>query len=368
MNPGAGDHAVAAGPRGLAATPRKAQALVVSGFLGSGKTTLVRHLLEQGRHEGFRTAVVSNEFGELGIDEALLASSEGDFVELAGGCVCCRLSDDLLRTLQALWERAEPDRVIVETSGLALPYDTLLNFWRDPVQAWAVDAVSAVVVSAEQVAAGRELDATFEDQVSAADLLVLSKLDLVNASQARVVRERLQAMAPGVPILESSFGRVEPGVFFPPEPGSRGAEAPPAPGRPAHDRGDPHDPEQGREQAQADGHGHGGGHAHAHDRYRSEELFFAPGLPAAEVQRCLQERAALRAKGFVQAAEGPCVVQGVAGRIEVTAADTPPPPALLGRVVVIERIPDAPEEPPAAAIPRGAVPDAHRPDPKEEPR
>ena len=68
-----------------------AQALVVSGFLGSGKTTLVRHLLEEGQRQGIRTAVVSNEFGELGIDEALLADAAADYVELSGGCVCCRL-------------------------------------------------------------------------------------------------------------------------------------------------------------------------------------------------------------------------------------------------------------------------------------
>src|SRR6185369_16467833 len=133
-----------------AMTNDRAQCLVVSGFLGSGKTTLVRSLLEQGQKDGIRTAVVSNEFGELGIDEALLASAEGDFVELAGGCVCCRLSDDLLRTLQQLWERSRPERVIVETSGVALPYDTLINFWRDPVRSWAIDASSAVVVSARQ--------------------------------------------------------------------------------------------------------------------------------------------------------------------------------------------------------------------------
>lgn len=290
----------------------RAQCLVVSGFLGSGKTTLVRHLLEEGKREGIRTAVVSNEFGELGIDEALLASSEGDFVELAGGCVCCRLSDDLLKTLQQLWERAHPERVVVETSGVALPYDTLLNFWRDPVRAWAVDESSVVVVSAEQVAAGRDLDATFEDQVCSADLLVLSKTDLVGEAEAADVEERLRAMQPGVTILRASFGEVDSRVFFPPEPGSRAARQPSV----VLDHGS---------------------HAHPHEAYRSEELRFAPGTAVGEVERVLVSRAALRAKGFVDTDAGLRVVQGVAGRIEFTEPASPPPPAIVGRVVVIER-------------------------------
>jgi cobalamin biosynthesis protein CobW len=304
----------------------RAQCLVVSGFLGSGKTTLVRHLLDEGRRAGIRTAVVSNEFGELGIDEALLASSEGDFVELAGGCVCCRLSDDLLRTLQELWLRARPERVIVETSGVALPYDTLINFWRDPVRAWACDESSVVVVSAEQVASGRDLDATFEDQVCAADLLVLSKTDLVGEAEAARVQEKLRGMQPDVTILTASFGEVDSRVFFPPEPGSRAAR-----------------------QAQATARRDHASHAHPHDEYRSEELRFEPGTPLADVERVLQDRAALRAKGFVQTDAGLRVVQGVAGRIEFSEPSAPPPPALVGRVVVIERKPPVVEEHPPHA-------------------
>ena len=289
---------------------QQAQSLVVSGFLGSGKTTLVRHLLDEGRREGIRTAVVSNEFGELGIDEALLASSGGDFIELSGGCVCCRLADDLLLTLQQLWERARPERVIVETSGVALPYDTLINFWRDPVRQWSTDESSVVVVSAEQVAAGRDLDHTFEDQVCSADLLVLSKTDIVGEQAARRSEELLRRMQPELPIVRASFGDVDSRLFFPPEPGTRAAQKAAA----------VHDPAP-----------------HSHEEFRSEELTFASGVAESELRRALGSRSALRAKGFVQTASGLMLVQGVAGRIELTPASETVPSHLLNRVVVIDR-------------------------------
>ena len=96
-------------------------ALVVSGFLGAGKTTLVKHLIADAQQQGLKLAVVSNEFGELGIDRALLQEEGGPgYVELEGGCVCCQLSGELLKTLQNLWESIHPDRVVVETSGVAL--------------------------------------------------------------------------------------------------------------------------------------------------------------------------------------------------------------------------------------------------------
>ena len=93
--------------------PNPVPALIVSGFLGAGKTTLVQHLLEQAQAEGVRLAIVSNEFGDTGIDRALLDAGEEGFVELDGGCVCCRLSDALSETLEALLTQVRPDRLVL---------------------------------------------------------------------------------------------------------------------------------------------------------------------------------------------------------------------------------------------------------------
>ena len=155
----------------------KIPALVISGFLGSGKTSLVRHLLAEAKREGQRLAVISNEFGALGIDRELLGAGGEAFVELEGGCVCCELSNDLIGTLQRLYEEVSPDRIVVETSGVALPFDTQLNFWREPVCNWIGDDMAVVVVDASQLDAARSLDATFVDQIGSAHSLTDTIID-----------------------------------------------------------------------------------------------------------------------------------------------------------------------------------------------
>lgn len=278
--------------------------LVVSGYLGSGKTTLVRRLLAWAQAEGRRAAVVSNEFGELGIDEALLGGGGADFVELAGGCVCCKLSDELVDTLQRLRERVDPDLVIIETSGVALPFETQLNLYRPPVDAWVGDEAAVVVVSAAQMADGEELGDTFENQVSAADLLVLHKVDLV-PERLDALEARLRVMNPDAPVVRASFGDVEPALLFPRGPAERAREAPP----------------------------------HHHEDFASAELAVPDGLPAAEAEAWIRARAGWRTKGFVRCAEGVRVVQGVGRRLElIPPRDLVVPEALVNRVVVIRRV------------------------------
>lgn len=284
--------------------------LVVSGFLGAGKTTLVRHLLHDAQRTGVRVAVVSNEFGALGIDKALLGEGEEAYVELEGGCVCCQLSDTLLDTLQMLWKRVRPDRIIIETSGVALPFDTQLNLWREPVSAWVEDDMAVVVVNAEQLLEARDLEGTFEDQVSSADLLLLNKIDLIPLEALDKVEAMLSALAPETPMVRSIQGTVDPAVLFPPDPaGIRSQRRTARPEPPSHQ----------------------------HDMFQAQEIAVEEGIEPDVLSEHLHRLGALRAKGFVQTSQGLRLVQGVGRRIELTEVQQLPPPTLLGRVVVITR-------------------------------
>ena len=278
-------------------------ALVVSGFLGSGKTTLVRQLLSEAQSRGLKMAVVSNEFGELGIDQALLGQGQEAYVELAGGCVCCKLSDELQDTLQMLWTEVRPDRVVVETSGVAMPFETQLTFWREPVSEWVSDDAAVVVVNAEQLLEGRDLEGTFEHQVGAADLLLLNKIDLVDEARIPELEAKLAELSPGTPILKTSHGQISVDLLYPPAPGERKAEAPP----------------------------------HVHEHFEAVEVAVPEGLTPAEVEARLRAEGALRVKGFAHTSAGLRLVQGVGRRIELTPPEEDVPPELAGRVVVIRR-------------------------------
>jgi cobalamin biosynthesis protein CobW len=284
--------------------------LVVSGFLGSGKTTLVSHLLKQAQAEGARIAVVSNEFGALGIDQALLGQGGEAYVELEGGCVCCQLSDELRDTLQMLWERVRPDGVIVETSGVALPFDTQLQVWREPVCRWVDDDMAVVVVDAEQLFEGRDLEGTFEDQVSSADLLLLNKIDLVPPQSLDRLESILHRMAPDTPVVRSIQGQVDPSVLFPPNLRSLRAQRRTADLQPT---------------------------PHHHESFATYALPVADGIDPDILVERLRNLGMLRGKGFVRTSHGLRLVQGVGRRIELTEPQLLPPADLVGRVVIIIR-------------------------------
>lgn len=287
-------------------------ALVISGFLGAGKTSLVRSLLRQAQNEGIRLAVISNEFGALGIDRALLQSEQwGEYVELEGGCVCCQLSSELLETLQKIWERNRPHRIIVETSGLALPFETLMTFWREPVSQWVSESLAVVVVNAEQLATKRDIEGLFEQQVSSADLLVLNKTDLVDTASLDQLESFLTEMAPDTPVIRSSYGQVDSRILF--------------------TSLTKNDLPQAREGNMIDS------QVHAHDCYEVSELDIEPGIDLEEVIAQVQALNPVRVKGVVETNSGPVLVQGVGPRFDQVPAPEHFPARLRGRLVVIRR-------------------------------
>src|SRR6516164_5155484 len=191
---------------------------VITGFLGSGKTTLIRHLMTNAN--GKKLAVLVNEFGSEGVDGEILKSCadancpEENIVELANGCICCTVADDFIPTMQTLLARkVRPDHILIETSGLALPKPLLKAFdWPEIRSRITVDGVIALA-DAEAVAAGRfapdpsaveaqraadesidhetPLSEVFEDQVSCADIVLLTKADLAGEAGLAAARRAI---------------------------------------------------------------------------------------------------------------------------------------------------------------------------------
>jgi len=222
---------------------------VVTGFLGSGKTTLIARIL---RDPAFaRTAVIVNEFGEIGLDHELIATADESVLTLTTGCLCCAVQSDLVRTLVDLHQRrqrgelAPYDRVLIETSGRADPAPILQSLISDPALARThrIDTVISLVDSALGLGT---LDAHSEArrQVALADRLVLTKTDM--QADTAVLRQHLAAMNPGADLMEAVHGAISPAdLFAPTEEDARAerlATLPPAPGpspfaRGTHDDG-----------------------------------------------------------------------------------------------------------------------------------
>jgi G3E family GTPase len=190
---------------------------VLTGFLGSGKTTLLRELL---RDPAFsETAVVINEFGEIGLDHLLVESAREDMVLLASGCLCCTISGDLVATLRRLHQRRAAKelplfrRVIVETTGLADPAPILHTLMQDPMLA-EVYRLDGVIATVDAVNGMDQLDRQMESikQAAVADRIVLTKCDL--APETKVLEERLRSLNPGAPILKAVAGRLDPHALF----------------------------------------------------------------------------------------------------------------------------------------------------------
>ncbi|OHT19255.1 cobalamin biosynthesis protein CobW [Edaphosphingomonas haloaromaticamans] len=215
---------------------------VITGFLGAGKTTLIRHLIANAG--GRRLALIINEFGDVGVDGDLVKGCndatcpEEDIVELANGCICCTVADDFLPTMTRLLSRPNPpEHIIIETSGLALPKPLVKAFqWPDIRTRATVDGVIALI-DADAVAAGRfaadeaalaaaraadqsldhdsPLEELFEDQLACADMVVLNKCDLVETGALAGIEAALAGETrAGVRIVRADHGVIDAAVLL----------------------------------------------------------------------------------------------------------------------------------------------------------
>ena len=223
-------------------TLEKLPVTVITGFLGSGKTTLISRLMRN--PGGRRLAVVVNEFGDVGVDGEILKGCAipdcpaENIVELANGCICCTVADEFIPTIEALMAlNPRPDHILIETSGLALPKPLLKAFdWPDIRSRITVDGVIALA-DAEAVAAGRfapnvaavdrqrqaddsidhetPLSEVFEDQIACADIILLTKPDLAGAEGVARAKALIAEEAPRpIPVIEVAEGMVDPRVIL----------------------------------------------------------------------------------------------------------------------------------------------------------
>ncbi|MGL4310022.1 MAG: cobalamin biosynthesis protein CobW [Paracoccaceae bacterium] len=297
---------------------------IITGFLGAGKTTLIRHLMAN--PQGKRLAVLVNEFGTVGVDGDILKSCadencpEENIVELANGCICCTVADDFIPTIEALMALPRrPDHILIETSGLALPKPLLKAFdWPAIRSKITVDGVVALA-DAEAVAAGRfapdvaavdaqraaddsidhetPLSEVFEDQIACADIVLLSKADLAGEAGLAAARAVIDAETPrALPVLAMTDGVIDPRVVL----GLNAAAEDDLAARPSH---------------------HDGADDHEHDDFDSVVIdlpeIAEPETLVAAIQKLAREQHILRVKGHVAVAGKPMrlLVQAVGERV-----------------------------------------------------
>ncbi|MGQ0502857.1 MAG: CobW family GTP-binding protein [Panacagrimonas sp.] len=182
---------------------------LIGGFLGAGKTTLLNSLLTQG--DGRRLAVLVNDFGELNIDARLIVKVEGQRMELANGCICCSIRDDLVKGVeQLLASDPPPEQLLIETSGVSDPINIVCTFNTARIRRQIYLESVVTVVDALHALDARDADwaMLFERQVRGAYLVVLNRVQAAGAETTARVREMIHALLPGASILETADGTV----------------------------------------------------------------------------------------------------------------------------------------------------------------
>jgi cobalamin biosynthesis protein CobW len=314
---------------------QKIPATVVTGFLGAGKTTLIRHMLQNAH--GKRIALIINEFGDLGVDGDILKGcgddtcTPDDIMELSNGCICCTVADDFIPTIKSLLERDnKPDHIVIETSGLALPQPLIRAFnWPEISTKVTVDGVITVVDGkavqegrfahdTEAVDNQRKLDENldhetplselYEDQIACADMIIINKADLLTSEETVELTQTLKENSrTGVQVIKSTNGALPIDVLL-----GQGVAA-------ESDMKSRHELHHHHEHDENGDHVH---HEHDHDDFESfvfsfgeivhEELFID------KIMSIIKEHDILRLKGFIAVKDKPMrmTIQAVGPRID----------------------------------------------------
>ncbi len=328
---------------------QKIPATVVTGFLGAGKTTLIRHMLQNA--QGKRIALIINEFGDLGVDGDILKGcgdetcTEDDIMELSNGCICCTVADDFVPTITKLLEREnKPDHIVIETSGLALPQPLIRAFnWPEISTKVTVDGV-VTVVDGKAVTEGRfahnvaavdaqramdenldhetPLSELFEDQIACADMIVVNKSDLLtDAESVKIIADLKGSSRDAVQVVKSSMGVLPVDVLL----GQGiGAEADMDARHEVHHHHHDHDDDHHDDHDDDHEHEHEHHHHHDHDHDEFESFVVARGEvvdPVAFAERVadiIREHDILRLKGFIAVEGKPMrmTIQAVGPRVD----------------------------------------------------
>jgi G3E family GTPase len=277
--------------------PGVMEVLLVSGFLGAGKTTLIKHLLTSRIEEVGKIAIIVNEVGDIGIDGTLLSGKNVDMLELTSGCICCTMKTDFIKAVQEIHDKVTPNYLVVEATGVAQPADVLDTFFYLPLSEVTSLGSQVTVVDAGFFKVRELLGSFYDAQIRFANIVVLNKIDQVEPESLREIEKLLFEMNPGAEVFPARNCAVDPSLLFRGYSGDRGMN-------------------------------HGGGHSHdSHQQLGFHTFSFTGGRPLVREKliRFLESLPLklFRLKGWVRFPDDSAFLDFTGGRYRFEPVDAP---------------------------------------------
>jgi G3E family GTPase len=184
--------------------------LLITGFLGAGKTTLITHLLKSKFNVDQKVAIIVNEVGDIGIDGTLLSGQDADILELTSGCICCTIKTDFFKAVQEIHQKVDPAYLVVETTGVAQPGDMFDVLFEPPLSDFSRLKKIITVIGADFFEVREVLGTFYDNQIKCADTLVLNKIDQVEEDQVNTIEAVLRELNPNVKVITAQCCAVDP--------------------------------------------------------------------------------------------------------------------------------------------------------------